>query len=41
MSDKQTFNESEKLEKLYNIYVFAYDKFCKYSNKKENNFQLI
>ena len=41
MTDKRNLNESEKLEKLYNIYVFAFDKFSKYSNKKENNIQLI
>ena len=41
MTEKKVFTETEKLEKLYSIYVYAFDKFNKYSNKKDNNMQLI
>ena len=41
MIDKKALTDSEKLENLYNIYSFAFDKFNKFSNKKDNNMQLI
>jgi brefeldin A-inhibited guanine nucleotide-exchange protein len=41
MSDKKVFTDSQKFEKLYTIYSFAFDKFNKYSSKKDNNMQLI
>ena len=33
--------EQEKLEKLYSIYTYSFDKFIKFSNKKDNNLQTI
>ena len=41
MSDKKVFTDSQKFEKLYTIYSFAFDKFNKYSSKKDGNMQLI
>ena len=41
MTDKKNLAENEKIEKLYTLYTFAYDKFNKFSNKKDNNMQLI
>ena len=41
MTDKKNLAENEKLEKLYNIYLYVYDKFIKYPSKKDNNMQLI
>ena len=41
MTDKKNLTESEKIEKLYTLYTFAYDKFNKYPSKKDNNMQLI
>ena len=41
MTDKNYFTQSEKFEKLYSIYAFAFDKFNKYTSKKENNMQII
>ena len=41
MTDKKVFTDSEKLEKLYTIYSFAFDKFNKNANKKDNNIQII
>ena len=41
MADKKNLTENEKIEKLYNLYIFAYDKFNKFSSKKDNNMQLI
>ena len=31
----------EKFQRIYTLYSFAYEKFSKYINKKENNMQLI
>ena len=33
--------EKEKLEKLYSVYNYAFDKFLKFANKKDNNFQTL
>ena len=41
MTEKKNLTENEKMEKLYTLYTFAYDKFSKYTNKKDNNMQLI
>ena len=41
MTDKRSLSESEKIEKLYTIYVYAFDKFNKHAIKKDNNMQLI
>ena len=41
MTDKKNLTENEKIEKLYNLYIFAYDKFNKFASKKDNNMQLI
>ena len=41
MTDKKNLSETEKMEKLYNLYTYAYDKFNKYIVKKDNNMQLI
>ena len=41
MTEKKNLTENEKIEKLYTLYTFAYDKFSKYINKKDNNMQLI
>ena len=38
---KKNLTENEKIEKLYNLYIFAYDKFNKFASKKDNNMQLI
>ena len=41
MKDKKSLSESEKIEKLYTLYAYAFDKFNKYTIKKDNNMQLI
>ena len=41
MSEKKGLSEKEKLEKLFTIYAYAYDKFNKYANKKDNNLQIF
>ena len=33
MTDKKSLSESEKIEKLYTLYVYAFDKFNKYTIK--------
>ena len=33
--------EKEKFEKLYSIYNYAFDKFLKFANKKDNNLQIL
>ena len=33
--------KEEKFQRIYTLYSFAYEKFSKYINKKENNMQLI
>ena len=38
---KKELTEQEKLEKLYSIYTYSFDKFIKFSNKKDNNLQTI
>ena len=41
MTEKTFSTEKEKFEKIYSIYAYAFDKFNKYTSKKENNMQII
>ena len=41
MNDRKYNTKEEKSQRIYALYSFAYEKFNKYTNKKEANMQLI
>ena len=41
MTENKNLSKEEKFDKLYKLYANAFDKFNKYSSKRDNNYQVI